>query len=145
MVMAVRTSTLVLPAAIVTEPPETFTQAAPSKYCSALVAPVSVPTVALPLLSVGVKLMAPALAVSRETVNTAYGEASLTVTLLTETVGAEPAAKAASVKVVATVAFLLSVPVTVIVWAVCAVVAVPLKVRVAGSKLMPGGSVPVVL
>ena len=91
LVMLVRTRTAVLPAASVM-PPLAETQPLPSWYCSALLAPVSVPAAAVPLSSVGVKLMAPALARSRLTSNTAYGEASLTVTLLTATVGVALAA-----------------------------------------------------
>ena len=87
--MAVRSNTLVLPAAMVT-PPLAETQLTPLKYSSATldgVSWVSVPTMALPSLKVGVKLMAWVLALLRLTVKTAKGEASLTVTLLTEIVG----------------------------------------------------------
>ncbi|MFG6455789.1 hypothetical protein [Roseateles sp. BYS96W] len=70
LVIAVRTSTDVAPAASVM-PPDAATQFVPLRYCSAPLAAVSVPTVALPLASVGVKLMAPAPAKSRLTSKTA--------------------------------------------------------------------------
>ena len=49
--------------------------------------PVSLPTVAVPLLKLGVKLIAVVLALDRLTVKFAKAEASLTVTLLTLRVG----------------------------------------------------------
>ncbi|MFG6455790.1 hypothetical protein [Roseateles sp. BYS96W] len=69
-VMDVLTSTEVTPAASVI-PPDDGTHAAPSKYSSAALAPVSAPTEAVPLKSTGVNAMAPVLARSRLTWKTA--------------------------------------------------------------------------
>src|SRR5690606_21506788 len=68
-VVATRTCTAVAPAAIVTPAAVTGTHAAPSKYSSAVA--VSVPTMAEPLASAGVKVVGVALALDRLTVNTA--------------------------------------------------------------------------
>ena len=68
-VVATRTCTDRLPAAIVTPAPVTGCHALPSNHSSAV--PVSTPTVALPLASDGVNVVAVALALDRPTVKTA--------------------------------------------------------------------------
>ncbi len=75
---------LVSPAAIV-RLPVTGVHAVPSKYSSPV--PKSVPPVALPSLLLGVNDTSDNEGWDRDTLTTAYSEASLTVTLLTETVG----------------------------------------------------------
>ena len=67
--VATRTCTLVLPAAMLTPPTGTATQALPLKYSSAVV--VSVPTVALPEASDGVKTTAVVEGFESDTVKTA--------------------------------------------------------------------------
>ncbi len=86
-VVARRNCSEVWPAAMVTAP-DTGVQLVPPSVetSSAEAAAVSVPTVAVPLPSVGVKLVAPLEALSSETVNTAVAP-SATETLLTLIVG----------------------------------------------------------
>ncbi len=82
--VATRICTLVLPAAIVTPPTGTATQAVPLKYSSAVA--VSVPTVAVPLDNVGLKVTAAADGLDSDTVKTARPP-SPTVGELTASVG----------------------------------------------------------
>ena len=68
-VTATRTSTEVCPAAKVIPPAGTATQLVPLLYCNAV--PVSVPTIAVPLLSVGLNTIGSELGLLKLTVNVA--------------------------------------------------------------------------
>ena len=84
-----RSSTLVLPAAIVT-PLAAEVQVEPLRYSTAF--SISVPAVAVLLTRLGVKLTAPAAAALNDTATTAYSDASFTLTEPTDTLGASLAA-----------------------------------------------------
>ena len=91
-VVATRTCTDVLPAAIVTPAAGTATHALPLKNSKTV--PVSVPTVAEPLLKAGVNVVALALAPDRLTVNTAKPPST---TVVSDTLSAGVASSSTSV------------------------------------------------